>query len=106
MAQGGNAWEWTETGFAEIRSNAIDFNRVITYGGRFSSGAGNLSYKYSTSDNRGVFNGNEASVAVRVAMVPITQAPVPVVAAAKTKTFGSADPELTYTASGLIGSDA
>ena len=36
----------------------------------------------------------------------ITPAPVTVVAAAKTKTFGSADPALTYTASGLIGSDA
>jgi hypothetical protein len=36
----------------------------------------------------------------------ITPAPVAVVAAAKTKTFGSADPELTYTASGLIGSDS
>ena len=34
----------------------------------------------------------------------ITPAPVSVVAAAKTKPFGSADPALTYTASGLIGS--
>jgi hypothetical protein len=36
----------------------------------------------------------------------ITPAPVTVVAAAKTKAFGSADPALTYTASGLVGTDA
>ena len=39
------------------------------------------------------------------ASLQITTAPVTVVAAAKTKTFGSADPALTYTASGLMGSD-
>ena len=35
----------------------------------------------------------------------ITPAPLTVTADAKTKTFGTADPELTYTSSGLLGSD-
>ena len=49
--------------------------------------------------------GSNYSLSYTEASLQITPAPVTVVAAAKTKTFGSADPTLTYTASGLIGSD-
>ena len=50
--------------------------------------------------------GSNYSLSYTEASLQITPAPVTVVAAAKTKTFGSADPALTYTASGFIGSDA
>ena len=107
MAQGGNAWEWTETDIDDIAGYPVaNYDAVASYGGQFSSGDGYLSCRYSTTDLRGYSNGNEASVALRVAMVPITQGAVTIEADTKTKAFGSADPELTYTASGLIGSDA
>jgi subtilisin family serine protease/formylglycine-generating enzyme required for sulfatase activity len=50
--------------------------------------------------------GDNYSLKFTAASLEITPQPLTVTAVAKTKAYGSADPSLTYTSSGLIGSDS
>ncbi len=81
-----------------------------------------LNYTAASFDNRNVGNGKTVSVsgislsgidagnytfnATTTATAAITPATLNIVAQAKAKTYGDTDPALTYTSTGLVGSDA
>jgi len=96
----------------EVSSDGISYGRRATFAAISGSASGTLSVRLAAATGAGTYSGDitittAGGAAVTVAMPESTVArkSVTVVADAQSKTYGDADPRLTYAVSGLVGGD-